>query len=391
MNKEQEYLIELTKHYLSDKCAVLKKDIDYKRLFLLAKEHNLSGIIYCVVNSAENKSIIEKELFNTLQNTFFDLIYTSNMQMQTLDEIKALLNQAGIRYALFKGAVLRNIYPVPESRAMGDIDVLIDEEKRSAVKTLLTENGFICKNSNGPVWDYEKNGVLFEIHTSILNGKVGSSTAPEYFKNAIEKAAFSGCEGELSPEYHFEYLLCHIAHHFWFYGAGIKLILDLAVMLKNFEIDLDKVVADLDGCGLGDFSKTVLSVCFKWYSVGRDFGKSTEKTEEFLACHGAFGGTDRSAASVIERKNLEDGKTPNVFCSRLRLLFPSYRKMREIPYIKFIDGRPYLTPYAWVYRLFYNIKNRKKFMMTAVKELGDSKADNSASQEFDYFKEIGLL
>lgn len=391
MNKEQKYLIELTRCCLINEKAVLKEDIDYKHLFLLARDHNLSGVIYCAVSSAENKDIIDRELFSALENRFYDLIYTSNIQMQTLEELKELLSKAQIRFVPFKGAVLRDMFPVAESRAMGDIDILIDEKNRGSVKKLLTENGYKCKNSNGPVWDYEKNGVLFEVHTSILNGKIGACNAPEYFKNAIDNAVFNGFEGAFSDEYHFEYLLCHIAHHFWFYGAGIKLILDLAVMLKHGGIDLDKVISDLDACGLAEFSKTVLSVCFKWYGFGRDYGTDIEKTEEFLACHGAFGTTNRSAASVIERKNIEEGKKSGAFTSRLRLLFPSYEKMKEIPYIKFIEGRPFLTPFAWVYRLFYNIKNRKQFMMTAVKELGDVKSENQAAQEFDYFKEIGLL
>ena len=65
--------------------------------------------------------------------------------------------------------------------------------------------------------------------------------------------------------------------------------------------------------------------------------------------------------------------------------------MKEIPYIKFIEDRPYLTPLAWAYRLFYNIKNRKDFMKTAVSELGSDNARAQAADEYDYFKEIGLI
>ncbi len=391
MDKEQKYLIELSRAYLDEKRISLKGDIDYKRLYSLAREHNLCGVLYCAVKNAESKDVIEKELFNRLENTFFDLVYTSNMQVQTLGEVKELLSQAQIRFVLFKGAVLRNLFPVAESRSMGDTDLLIDKENRNKVKELLTANGFICKSSNGPVWDYEKNGVLFEIHTSALNGKAGSGDVKEHFENAIERAVFNGYEGVFPDEYHFEYLIAHIAHHFCFYGAGIKLVLDLAAVLKKCNVNLDRVLLNLSECELSDFARVILSVCFKWYGVGRDFGISTQKTEDFLACHGAFGNSNRSTAAVLERRAIEENASSGKISSKMRLLFPSYEKMKEIPYIKFIEGRPYLTPLAWAYRLFYNIKNRKDFMKTAVSELGSDNARAQAADEYDYFKEIGLI
>ena len=391
MDKEQKYLIELSRAYLDEKRISLKGDIDYKRLYSLAREHNLCGVLYCAVKNAESNDVIEKELFNRLENTFFDLVYTSNMQVQTLGEVKALLSQAQIRFVLFKGAVLRNLFPVAESRSMGDTDLLIDKENRNKVKELLTANGFICKSSNGPVWDYEKNGVLFEIHTSALNGKAGSGDVKEHFENAIERAVFNGYEGVFPDEYHFEYLIAHIAHHFCFYGAGIKLVLDLAAVLKKCNVNLDRVLLNLSECELSDFARVILSVCFKWYGVGRDFGISTQKTEDFLACHGAFGNSNRSTAAVLERRAIEENASSGKISSKMRLLFPSYEKMKEIPYIKFIEDRPYLTPLAWAYRLFYNIKNRKDFMKTAVSELGSDNARAQAADEYDYFKEIGLI
>lgn len=398
MNKEQKALIELTHDYLWQTGTELKTDIDYNKLFLYAKKHNLLGVVYCAVKSAKNKEIIDSVLYNKLEDKFFDLIYVSNAQMRVLEEIKDTLTAADIRFVPFKGAVLREIFPVPETRIMGDLDLLIDKDCREAARAALTSAGFSCKNCNGPVWDYTKNGILAEIHTAILNGKVGTSSSPEYFKNAIENAefglvpeSFNPFEGRLPIGYHFEYLIAHIAHHFWFYGAGIKLILDLAAVLKTQAIDIDKAVQNLEGAGLGEFARVILSVCFKWYGLGKDYGRNTDKTEEFLCSFGAFGNMGRNTAAVIARKDLEEGKTGASASIKFHLLFPSYEKMKEIPYIKFIENRPYLTPYAWIYRFFYNMKNRKHFMLNAVKELGNEAALSEAEQEFDYFKEIGLL
>lgn len=66
-----------------------------------------------------------------------------------------------------------------------------------------------------------------------MHTKIISEFGDNAFNDAFENSVFDGCKGELNNDYHFAYLIAHIAHHFKFYGAGLKLILDLAVMLKK--------------------------------------------------------------------------------------------------------------------------------------------------------------
>lgn len=391
MNKEQEYLIQLTAAYLKQEKIRLKNDIDYRALIDEAVNHNLFGVAFCVIAGCENKNeVIDESYLNRYQALFTDSIYNFNLFQKVYGDLTNALKAAQIRFVPFKGIVLKDIYPVPETRYMGDIDVLIDAGSRNDAKSTLEKAGFKCVNSNGPVWDYEKNGVRVEVHTSLVNGKTGNNSAVEYFSGSADKASFSGYEGRFDDNYHFEYLIAHLAHHFCFYGAGIRMILDLAVMLKFCNIDITEVINGLEKAGLDKFAKNILTVCRKWYGVGVDFDTDTEKTEEFLASHGTFGFSNRNISAVIERKDMEEGKKVGKFRTRLRLLFPPYERLKEIPYIKFIENRPYLTPYAWVYRFFYNIKNRKEFMMSAVKGLSDDSAKTQAQSELEFFKEIGL-
>lgn len=391
MNKEQEYLIQLTAAYLKQEKIRLKNDIDYRALIDEAVNHNLFGVAFCVIAGCENKNeVIDESYLNRIQALFTDSIYNFNLFQKVYGDLTSALKAAQIRFVPFKGIVLKDIYPVPETRYMGDIDVLIDADSRNDAKSALEKAGFKCVNSNGPVWDYEKNGVRVEVHTSLVNGKTGNNSAVEYFSGSLDKASFSGYEGRFDDNYHFEYLIAHLAHHFCFYGAGIRMILDLAVMLKFCNIDIKAVINDLEKAGLDKFAKNILTVCRKWYGVGVGFDTDTEKTEEFLASHGTFGFSNRNISAVIERKDMEEGKKVGKFRTRLRLLFPPYERLKEIPYIKFIENRPYLTPYAWVYRFFYNIKNRKEFMMSAVKGLSDDSAKTQAQSELEFFKEIGL-
>ena len=391
MNKEQEYLIRLTAAYLNREKIRLRNDIDYRALFKEAVNHNLFGVAFCAVAGCENKNeVIDKGDLNRYQALFTDSIYNYNLILKVYGDIVNALKGAEIRFVPFKGVVLKDYYPVPETRSMGDIDILIDPDKNSAANDALTKAGFKCLNSSGHEWVYNKNGIEAEIHTSILNGKTGKNSAKEYFADAINHADFSKAEGRFSDEYHFEFLIAHVAQHFVDFGAGIRMILDLAVMLKTCNIDISRVLTDLETAGLEKFAKTMLTVCFKWYGYGKDFGKDTKEAEDFIASHGTFGFKGRNLSAVVMRKEFENGKTGGPVLRKLRLLFPPYNRMRELPYIKFIDGRPYMLPAAWIYRVIYNLKNRKSRMMQTAKGLSDKDSENEAIKEFEFFKEIGL-
>lgn len=391
MKKEKEFLIRLCSDYLNNKAQALDESIDYSMLFELSNAHNLSASVFCVIKNSPNKEIIESEIFKKFEDDFYNAVFRYSLQGSIAQEMSDILSKNEIKHVFFKGIQLREYYPVPQSRVMGDIDVLISPDSRERAREVLTENGFRLVNSNGPVWDYSKNGVTVEVHTKIISGKVGSSDAESYFLDAIDHAQFDGFSGKLENNYHFAYLLTHIAHHFWFYGAGIKLVLDLAAFMKAEEINLDAVLKIMSEIGLEDFSKVVLSVCQKWFGVGKDYACSTQTTEEFLTSFGAFGNLNRNKAAVVERKELEEGKKTSRFMTKLRLLFPPYRKLKEIPYISFIEGRPYLTPIAWIYRIFYNLKNRRAFIKKATGSIGSDETNDLAQKELKYFEEIGLL
>lgn len=391
MNKEQEYLIRLTAAYLNGEKVSLKEGIDYPELIKESLRQDLFGVAFCAIADSVNKNeVLDNKALAQYQALFTESLYNSNLLMKVYGDLKATLTGAQIRFVPVKGVVLRKYYPVAETRSMGDADVLIDADRRNAAKAALIKAGFVCESDKGPEWAYRKNGIRMEVHTSILNASPGKNNAKQYFADAIDRAEFNGCEGRFDDTYHFEFLVTHLAQHFADFGAGIRMILDLAVMLRSCNIDIGRVLKDLDSAGLGKFARTMLSVCFKWYGYGRDFGEDTAKAEDFIASHGTFGFKDRDLSAVVMRKEFEKGKTGGPVLRRLRLLFPPYERMRELPYIKFIDGRPYMLPAAWIYRIIYNFRNRKSRMMQTAKGLSSSISLEKAKEEFEFFKEIGL-
>ena len=389
MTQEMKYLLDCTRAYLYNEKLNEPSDINFDSLFQLAKIHNLSPVVFSVIK--DNPSAIENRTsYKLFEQSFFDSIARYDFQSRIIGEIDELLSSNKLRHIFFKGAKIREYYPIPELRSMGDVDLLIYREDRESVKRVLISHGYELVNSNGPVYDYKKDGVLIEVHTKIVSGKVGKSNAEMYFENAVDYARFDGYSGELEKEYHFCYLITHIAHHFWFYGAGVKMILDLAVMQQHFDLDFDIIERHLKALGLYEFAKTILTICKKWYGFGSDFGVETKNAEEFLLSFGAFGNSNRNKAAVVKRKALEEGKKSG-FATKIALLFPSYQKLKDIPYMRFMEGRPYLLIYGWIYRIFYNFKYRKDFVKQTTSNLDSAEDETQAEKEIKFFEEIGLL
>ena len=64
-------------------------------------------------------------------------------------------------------------------------------------------------------------------------------------------------------EEHFIFLLFHLAKHLNSSGAGIRMVLDLAVFLKKYQdsMDWEFIRKELAGIRLQDFAEHILSLC----------------------------------------------------------------------------------------------------------------------------------
>lgn len=392
MKKEETLLIELCRSFINGGKAVIPKNIEYDVLFKLAKHHNLLGICHCALNSADGRENAPKDFLKALENSFFDYIFNYQCQSNALEELRELFNSAEIRYVLFKGSCLRELYTVPEARAMGDIDLLIDEANKEKVRLLLTENGYKCTAENGNVLDYVKDNVLLEVHTKII-----SEFGENAFADTFDNTEFDGYTGTLNDSYHLAYMIAHTANHLKYTGAGIRFIIDIAVMLKNKNIDIEKVFNILDKINLTAFGQVLFSVCYEWFGIGKCYSDNTDKVQEYLIEDGVFGSMKDSVRFTVSRlrqckafdeSGKEKGKSPVLL--KLKLAFPPYETLRKASYINFIDGRPWLLPAAWVYRFFYNIKNSREHMLQTVKNIDDEKTIALAKEELEFFEEIGL-
>lgn len=67
-------------------------------------------------------------------------IYNNEQQDYVSEEVFAAFDKNGIAYMPLKGILLKKLYPCPEMRVMGDLDILIKTEQYTKIKSIFSCN-----------------------------------------------------------------------------------------------------------------------------------------------------------------------------------------------------------------------------------------------------------
>jgi hypothetical protein len=166
----------------------------------------------------------------------------------------------------------------------------------------------------------------------------------------------------LEPSYHFVFSLIHIAKHMRATGAGVRMYLDLALMIKNEKaLDFNYIQTTAHKIGFEKFLNSTLQLCWRWFGIKADIDyKPTEEKvlasmEEYVISAGVFGFYERNPA-VARIRNSEKGISKGAALKKY--VFPSYKDMKGG--YSFLNGRPYLLPVVWIIRAFDGIFLRRK-------------------------------
>ena len=357
MDHESAYLLRLLGAYLREEKPEVDPEVDWERLMTIARIHNVVGILGYMAMTW--KLCPDMRHFAQLRGACLNTIASYAARGSLAEEFSALLSQRGIDHIVMKGMVLRHLFPVPELRTFGDVDLVIRPEDRKKCHDLMLELGFGVKTDWEPVFTYIRSPEVYEIHTEIMEVDVSDrADFRGYFQgmweHTLQKAPH---RFEFTPEFHFLYLLTHIAKHVTGSGAGIRMYLDVAAFLRRCgkELDWAYLQQELDALSLTDFANTVLTLirdCFQieppciLLPVAEDVKAAYL---EFTMAGGIFGREVQTggihALEQAGREAEEISKTGTL----LKRLFPSAQSIQSR--YTYLQQRPWLLPAAWVHRL----------------------------------------
>ncbi len=335
--------------------------------------------------------IKDEKIKRKLTDCYYQTVAENFKKVAMFEFVSQKLSENSIPHMPVKGWYLRTLYPVPELRTFGDIDILIRKQDREKADKIFIQNGYQVKENWEPTYSYYNNTVKCEVHTNLMDSDLGKGKQViSFFSDALERAETDTGE-RLSPQKdtHLIYLFCHLAKHLYKGGAGIRMYMDIALFIKanSDALNFEKIYEASKELHLEQFFETVILACCEWFQIELPFeindikSNSTEILKEYTFSADLFGKTRDK--SVISIRNNESNSKAGVL---RETLFPSTQKIEER--YKFIKGRKYLLPVAWVARGFVNLKAIPK-KLKYVKRV--SETDMNLVSEYDEFiSGIGL-
>ena len=361
MTKEKQFIIRVLSDYILKKKTEYTPDLDWEQVFETAKTHQVSGIVY-----SQCKEFINKAYSFEFLKAYAYCFHSYENRLNLLNSLNEEFKENGIDYFVLKGTEVANFFPCPQLRTMGDTDIVVKPEQRAKAGEIMLSQGFENESDyEDKEWVYVNKKLKFELHDSLVYEEVINDKRHERFFGDFWNYVQNN---ELEWNFHFLFLILHLRKHFMNSGVGFRQFMDIAVLAKyNEQLDWVLIEQKLKELGLFDFAKMCFAFCEKWFGVPSPLGTSEidndfyEESTEIICANGIFGFDNdmNNKNDALNHIRKEDGSVFTMIHLALAKTFPPYRLMISEEHYSFLKGKPFLLPFAWIYRFFRGIKYRK--------------------------------
>ena len=245
-------------------------DNDWWEAYQMASKQSLVGLLFSAVEKINAQDASLKPPIDLFYQWYGEVaeIEQRNKELNiSAHQLYNLFKKDGYRSCVLKGQGVAQLYPNPERRQPGDIDLWVEGKRDDTVRYLRE-----CGYEMGDV-------VIHHVDTKILDGvdteihfipgysynpflhykmqKFFRKFASEQFGNYDEKVGFA------HPTLRFNavYILSHIYMHFLYEGIGLRQVIDYYYVLGNMNDEERKQVRrDISNVGLEKFAGAVMYV-----------------------------------------------------------------------------------------------------------------------------------
>lgn len=309
----------------------------------------LGGLLKIDLPQEYTERFREKVFKSTLKT--LAQVYDANLLSRELEA-------AGVRHQVLKGTVLKNIYPSPEFREMGDIDIMIYEESFDKAEEILARLEYEKVQAVKHHVVFRKPPMLVvEAHWSLYEKSV-DKVQYLYYQETFRAVPSADCNYtyEFSKEDFYVYMISHMAKHFYENGCGIRNLVDIYVYLKKYtdEMDWKRIGKTLKELGIAHFEENVRGLALDWLENRKLSGFEKKLFTYMLNC-GIYGKEENGVIAQYAKNTVEKD---NSFKSWY--YFPKYKHMKEL--YPWLEGLPWLLPVAWMLRAVraFTSKERRK-------------------------------
>lgn len=386
-SEEEKCLLNMLAKALKNEQICLDEKVNIDSVLLLAKKHAVLSFLYDISNEAwmnQGKSFIQRESRQIVMQSYRLLFLTKY--------VVNILKQNDIPVIVLKGVATGSLYPVPELRKSGDVDLLVPNNIPEAlIRKVMLAAGFRLsedQHANHHIAFVTEEGIHVEIHTMLAEPFVYKK-----LNRAIERQGALCWEHMhvidvmgvalpiLDKPFHAYELLLHMLQHFMYAGFGLKLLCDWVMIWRGkwSQEERDLFNSLIVEAGLSGFAEAITVVCQKFLGLSiEDVGSSTNQTDmadkmlrEILDAE-EFGNSDSNRMVMMSGTGVS--AYVKEFHHQMHLNFPKAGK--------FI----LLWPMLWIITLVRFLKNNRKLRDTSTGEiLKEAKRRSSLMEDLRLF------
>ncbi len=222
--------------------------LDYGELLRLGEEQSVLGLVTTGLEQVVDTQVAKKDVVPLLQR----VIAVENRNSAMNEFVASLfkrLQDAGIQAVLVKGQGIAQCYARPQWRTPGDVDLLLDGADYERAKELLlpgaesvdTEFSYL-KHIGIRIgdWDVELHGNQRTRLSRRIDRRLDIIQTAMFLRGDFRKWETGGVTVPLPPsDYDVVFVFCHILHHFFMEGIGLRQICDWCRLLWTFRDSLD--------------------------------------------------------------------------------------------------------------------------------------------------------
>lgn len=266
--KETNALLALLAHEIFDQAMDIDAStVDWSAVLAEAQRHKVTALMHPAIRSLDG---MPEAVFNKVCGTAITVATASEAMLKEQRRILDLLEARQIPCAVLKGTSVAYLYPHPELRTIGDIDILVDEDNLDEACKALQADGFAPSYTAEKHLCLQKGAVWVEMHRMV--SVFPESEKGRFTKQTMADALYHIQTAEIDSvrfpmlrgAYQIIALLAHMEQHLDSSGIGLRQVCDWAVTahaLRNcFD---DETLALLERCGLLRFAQIMTRSCEK--------------------------------------------------------------------------------------------------------------------------------
>lgn len=370
MNWEERQLLCCLRAYRAGEKAaqIIESDSpeNWRRLYDLSGCHKLTAVVYEMLWNTPGFCGGDPALLAHWKRESILQAVAQAGRTQTLLQLTETLGKAGIRYAVVKGVICRQLYRKSDLRPSGDEDLLILPQERERCGEIFAACGMTAISLQAEEgvdhWQDSRTGLHIELHTRPFStGWTAEKILNPYFEKQLLHTVPISVEGKtvqtLEPTANLLFLIAHALKHFITGGFGVRTLADILSFCEQYDsqIDRDRLWAMLGQIRGTVFFRRLLKLgrdylefdTAPWGCISSEASDEKDLMDDMLQA-GVYGQTSmnrkHSAALALQAAQGEQ-EGPSLRTA----LFPSAEKLAvRYPVLR---RAPALLPAAWLHRM----------------------------------------